>query len=314
MFSFNWEPDVVLILPMDSLTNSVDLQEINLTGDQIDLPLVRRLGLLRSQKASRITWHSHDCHEILILADGATEYEFRDGTVQSLTGGHFLVIPPGVEHRGLYNFRRPARLCGVLFDLARPDSVIGTPFLASDLTWIADQVNTGACAAHRMSYDMKGYFKLLLSDLKKLHMADRSMIISMRSLVCAILHHAARRIISERTMKPSRVVENAIAYMKSNLDAEASIEGLTKAVSCSRARLFKLFKETVGMTPNDYWQRLRIDLSIELLKDPNKSITDVAFESGFASSQYFSTVFRKYSGRSPTEYRNAESAPVCENG
>lgn len=292
---------------MDSLSPSVDLQEINLTGDQLDLPIVRRLGLLRSQKASRITWHAHDCHEILILADGATEYEFRDGKVHELTGGHFLVIPPGVEHRGRYNFRRPARLCGILFDLERSDAVIGTPFLSSDLVWIADQINTGACFAHRMSYDMKGYFKLLMMDLKRLHMSDRSMVISMRSLICAILHHAARRIITERTLKPSRVVENAISYMKSNLDSEASIDGLTKAVECSRARLFKLFKESVGMTPNDYWQRLRIDLSIELLKDPSKSITEVAFEAGFASSQYFSTVFRKYSGRSPTEYRNAES-------
>jgi AraC-like DNA-binding protein len=240
-----------------------------------------------------------------MLADGATEYEFRDGTVQELTGGNFLIIPPGVEHRGLYNLRRPARLCGILFDLSRADSIQGTPFVASDLTWIADQVNSGACMSHRMSFDMKGYFKLLLADLKKLDSADRSMIISFRSLICAILHHAAKRIISERTLKPSRVVESAIIYMKANLHADASIEALTKSVRCSRARLFKLFKETIGMTPNDYWQRLRVDLSMELLKDPDKSITDVAFESGFASSQYFSTVFRKYSGRSPSEYRTA---------
>ena len=292
---------------MDSLSNSPSLQEVCLTGDQLGLPVVKRLGLLRSQKASRISWHSHDCYEILMLADGATEYEFRDKKILELTGGHFLVIPPGIEHRGLHNIRRPARLCGILFDPTALDVVRGTPFTTADLTWIMAQIDLGLCDSHRMSYEMKGSFKLLLANLKKFEPEDRSAGISLRSLLCAILHDAAKRLATERTLEPKIVVQKAIQYMKHNLDVDASIASLTKSVGCSRARLFVLFKESTGMTPNDFWQRLRIDLSVEMLKDPGKSITDVAFEVGFSSSQYFCTVFRKYTGTTPSAYRRADA-------
>lgn len=54
------------------------------------------------------------------------------------------------------------------------------------------------------------------------------------------------------------------------------------------------------MTPNDYLQRLRVHQARQLLADPARTITDVAFATGFASSQYFSKVFRKYVGVTPT--------------
>jgi transcriptional regulator GlxA family with amidase domain len=59
-------------------------------------------------------------------------------------------------------------------------------------------------------------------------------------------------------------------------------------------------KENTGMTPNDHLQRLRVNKARQLLADPARTITDVAFVTGCASSQYFSKVFRKYVGVTPT--------------
>ena len=209
-------------------------------------------------------------------------------------------------HRGLHDIHRPARLCGILFDPKVLHVERSTPFTLSDVNWIMEQVDLGASEAHRMSYEMKLSFKSLLGTLKGFDVADRSKNIELRSLLCSLLLDSAKRMVTERTLEPKLVVQRAVQYMKENMNCDTSLDSLISSVKCSRARLFVLFKESTGMTPNDYWQRLRIERSIELMKDPTVTITDVAFAVGFASSQYFCTVFRKYSGTTPTAFRNAD--------
>jgi AraC-like DNA-binding protein len=71
----------------------------------------------------------------------------------------------------------------------------------------------------------------------------------------------------------------------------------------SRARMFEIFKKETGLSPNDYLQRHRVDCCKELLSGTDRTITDIALETGFGSSQYFSRVFRKYCGLTPMEFR-----------
>jgi transcriptional regulator GlxA family with amidase domain len=52
-----------------------------------------------------------------------------------------------------------------------------------------------------------------------------------------------------------------------------------------------------------------VEKAQELLRETQKSITDVAMETGFNSSQYFSTVFRRYTGYAPARYRGQFSRP-----
>jgi AraC-like DNA-binding protein len=58
------------------------------------------------------------------------------------------------------------------------------------------------------------------------------------------------------------------------------------------------------MAPNDYRQRLRIKRCCERLTKTSDSITAIGIESGFQSSQYFSRVFKKYVGLTPSDYRS----------
>jgi len=74
-------------------------------------------------------------------------------------------------------------------------------------------------------------------------------------------------------------------------------------VGFSRARMFDLFKAQTGLTPNDYLQRLRVEKAQELLRQTTLSVTEIGLETGFSSGQYFSTVFARYAGVSPTDFR-----------
>jgi transcriptional regulator GlxA family with amidase domain len=129
--------------------------------------------------------------------------------------------------------------------------------------------------------------------------------VSFRLAICAILLEAARQFSSSGVLEPTQVVQTAMDYMKQNLRFDDSIESVAKAANCSRARLFSLFKESTGMTPNDYWLRLRVDHACLLLRTTNHTVTTIAMQSGFSTSQYFSSVFKKYSGTSPRDYRQS---------
>jgi len=68
------------------------------------------------------------------------------------------------------------------------------------------------------------------------------------------------------------------------------------------------------MTPMAYLTRCRIERSCHLLRrHPEMNITDIAFTSGFASSQYFSTVFNAHLGVTPREYRKGVRSRYAVN-
>lgn len=280
--------------------------ETNLMGSDLSVSLVSRIASIRSQSASRITWHFHDCFEMLLLMDGSTAYEFSDNKTVELPGGHFMVIPPGMMHRGLHDVRRPVRLTGIMFDPAVTAAALHTPFTAMDLIWLKSQFVACTMQSRRMSAELRNHVKAIPQDFSSLDLSSTSMVASLRLTVFSILLEAANQLVSTRTFEPKLVVQATINFMESNLGETISIEEVAEAVHCSRARLFQVFKDSTGMTPNDYWQRLRIDRALRMLTGSKKSITEIAMDCGFSTSQYFSSVFRKYSGVSPTDYRKTE--------
>jgi AraC-like DNA-binding protein len=62
-------------------------------------------------------------------------------------------------------------------------------------------------------------------------------------------------------------------------------------------------KSYTGFTPLHYLINIRISEAIKLLKRPMVNVTDIALETGFYSSQHFSTTFKKLTGHTPGEFR-----------
>ena len=71
----------------------------------------------------------------------------------------------------------------------------------------------------------------------------------------------------------------------------------------SLSRLKARFKKETGVSPANFIMLRRIEGAKELLDRTDKNITDVAFELGFSSSQYFATAFKRYTGMTPKEFR-----------
>ena len=73
----------------------------------------------------------------------------------------------------------------------------------------------------------------------------------------------------------------------------------------SKAHFARIFKRTVGQSPVQFMLGIRIDRAKELLDFTDQSIADIAEASGFSDQNYFTRTFKKMTGMTPTQYRNA---------
>lgn len=282
--------------------------ELRVRGAEIGLPLVEALSAIRSHSASRITWHKHARFELLFLLEGATAYEFTGGRAVELPGGNFLVVPPGTVHRGVHDLRMPASLCGIVFDPGAPGAGRHTPFTRRDLEWLRGQFERHALTARPMGPELRR-LAVALSRQVRAGVTDAVAAVTLRLLVCAALVEAARQLTGVRRGQPERAVAATLAHMEAHYAERLTMSALARVAGCGRARWFQLFKESTGMTPNDYLLRLRVNRARERLADPARTVTEVAHAVGFSSSQYFSNVFRKYTGTTPSAFRAALPGP-----
>ena len=77
---------------------------------------------------------------------------------------------------------------------------------------------------------------------------------------------------------------------------------LCTELGISRASLYNKLKALTGMGANDYITKIRMEKAVWLLTHSALSINEIADQTGFSTSRYFSTVFKQYMGCSPTQY------------
>lgn len=99
-------------------------------------------------------------------------------------------------------------------------------------------------------------------------------------------------------------MQNALRMMIDTLADPPPLECFAKTAGLSPSQFSKEFKAITGTTPGDHLLRLRVEEAARRLADePGLTVTQVAFDLGFSSSQYFATVFRRYIGGSPSFWR-----------
>jgi AraC-like DNA-binding protein len=95
-------------------------------------------------------------------------------------------------------------------------------------------------------------------------------------------------------------------FIEEHSGEELSLSRMAKAVNIHPSYLSERFKQVTGMKFVEYVARTRFQRACGLLHDGEVRISEVAFAAGFQSLSQFNRVFKKFSGKSPTEYRAAK--------
>ena len=101
----------------------------------------------------------------------------------------------------------------------------------------------------------------------------------------------------------SNCVSEAMQYINDNILSEISLAQICEAVFVTKNHLCKQFKKATDMTVTEYIKHRRISMAKKKLQFSNISISDIAQNCGFSNFSYFSKLFKKYEGITPTQYR-----------
>jgi two-component system, response regulator YesN len=95
-------------------------------------------------------------------------------------------------------------------------------------------------------------------------------------------------------------------FIEEHCGEELSLRRVAKAVNIHPNYLSEKFKQVTGMNFVEYVARTRFKEACRLLHDGDLRISDIAFAAGFQSLSQFNRVFKKLSGKSPTQHRAAK--------
>ncbi|HEY8349451.1 MAG TPA: response regulator [Clostridia bacterium] len=103
-------------------------------------------------------------------------------------------------------------------------------------------------------------------------------------------------------------LENRICrYVLDNVDTELSIEGISKVLFMNRKYISEVFRQKTGELLIDYITRIKMARAARLLCQSTRKTYEIALQLGYRDTEYFSRLFKKHMGVTPSEYRNSST-------
>lgn len=100
-------------------------------------------------------------------------------------------------------------------------------------------------------------------------------------------------------------INRVIDYIETNIDEDLSLENLARVANFSRFHFHRIFRAIVGETLSQFIQRIRVErAAAQLIDNPRKSITEIAFDCGFSGSATFARAFRETFHMSASQWRS----------
>jgi len=161
---------------------------------------------------------------------------------------------------------------------------------------------TRALIGYGVETDLKrleeAYFQTRVLDKKKYEAVLRLLTIFAQHL--SLL---SNQLMVSAEQVDSPLVTRAKLFITEHQGEEVSLKQVAASVNTSAFYFCKMFKQATGLTFTDYLARTRIEKVKNLLLNPHKRISEVAYETGFQSLSQFNRVFRRVTGQAPTVWR-----------
>jgi AraC-like DNA-binding protein len=109
----------------------------------------------------------------------------------------------------------------------------------------------------------------------------------------------------------SPLMQRLLHYIEGHLNDPVEVPRLAQVARLSESRCKARFKREIGVPPAEFWLRKKIERAVLLLK--TRSVTEVAHELGFSSSQYFATAFKRYTLATPSQFLARSKGDIRPN-
>lgn len=126
---------------------------------------------------------------------------------------------------------------------------------------------------------------------------------AVQTLMGEMFRNYCRLVKKNATQHYSPPVQKVILHINTNLSGDLSLKSLSATQNMNASYLSALFKKETGQTVTDYVNQMRVHQAERLLGTTKLQIQTVAQHCGISDVNYFSKIFKKYTGKSPIQYR-----------
>lgn len=264
--------------------------------------------VVRIDKQTHMYMHSHEFHEMVIVSDG-TGMHCTDTERYPIERGDVFLIKPGCSHAyedtaglNIINLLYiPEKLGLPLYDL------IDVPgFHAFFELEPALRSQHGFKSRLRISNEKLDYISSMIKLLEdEINSGRKGRLYAAASVLMQIILFVSRSY--DKSSSPAQTeifrLGEALSYIGMNFRRDISLAKLARKAAMSETTLYRMFKKSFGVSPVNYVISLRVAHARKLLESTDMTVSDIANDSGFGDSNFFSRTFRRHVGMSPRDYR-----------
>ncbi|MGL4911523.1 MAG: helix-turn-helix transcriptional regulator [Romboutsia sp.] len=152
------------------------------------------------------------------------------------------------------------------------------------------------------TYFIIGPFKCIYNDLDLIPFKPNSCINYISSTFSSIYDDKIN--FNLHNLKSNLHVRKAIQYIYQNYTYEISLDDICKILNINKSYFCKIFKSETKLTFSNFLNSYRVEKSKDLLIKSNMNLLDIALSVGFNNQNYYTMVFKKFTGSTPFQYRN----------
>jgi len=256
------------------------------------------------QMKDSLEMHKHEgMFEICFLEKGFQYYNIQ-GEYYELKGGDVLLTFPDEEHGTKSYPEEKGRLFWLIMNIPKGKQRLlnltkkETEAIISRL--IKLRSNRVFRASQLMKNDLNKIFRIYhteASAYKKIQITN-----ALLNFLLNVIEYGEKSL----AIEVSEEIQGICRYIDENLDDTLRLDMLAGKIHLSLSHFKYRFKKEIGIPPTDYILRRKMEHAKKILPEKH-SVSDVAYSLGFSSPSYFATVFKRYTGKSPSAYMQSQT-------
>lgn len=269
--------------------------------DSLESSLYVRRGKLSDYPNYAAVSHWHEELEFIAVLSGGMEYSV-DGAVIPLSEGEGIFVNSRRLH---YGFSSSRGECDFICVLLHPMLLCSTgelekrfvrPVLQGDIPYL------------RLSRDI-GWQAEILRDLRTLYevRGSKSGPLKVHELFFriwrALYENAEFGQVSMPQQGSLSALKEMISLIQRRYGESLTLGDIAAAGKVCKSSCCRIFRQYVNRSPVNYLTDYRLDRGVELLKETDKTVTEIVLEVGFSGASYFAEVFKSHMGCTPVQFR-----------
>lgn len=286
---------------------SKNKQSLRIVKNYVDIdPLFDfQLGYVKLlSSGGRLEEHIHlDSYEIVYMYKGVQYYTI-DGEDYYVSSGKMVISPPGVIHTTGYEPENKSSFYYLTINIDALPDVLVTDEKESEA--VRKEISKLATNKNRVfditvPKEMERLLKKLI-DLHKSKDTDCFIRTHIRNTVSEIILMTLESAREKTHTLSADTMDDVIEYIDTHIEEKISVETLASIKNFSKSAFQEKFKLYMGIPVYEYVMRRKIDMAMILLEAENIDKKHIWERLSFSSEPYFITVFKKYTGFTPTQY------------